>query len=127
MWAAFLADILATTGDTQQDFARAIGVTPATISRWLNAARRHPGPGVEVCLRIAALTRTSGSRVLHAAGKGDIAALIEQLYGGPALVRTTEPALSSAERRGLARLRALDPQTRRAFLLVLDHMKNGPK
>jgi len=124
MWAAFLAEVFAQYGGTQQDFAAAIGKTPATVSHWLNPARRHPGPGIAVCLQIAAVTHTSASRVLRAAGKDAIADLLETLYGGPALVRTTDPSVSLAEKRLLQRIQALDPRTRRAFLRVLEGLES---
>lgn len=57
----------------------AIGVEPSHLSRAM-------GPGgqpfnVEGCLKLAQITNTHPSTVLRAAGKGRIAALIEQLYG----------------------------------------------
>jgi len=122
MWAAFLADLLAHYGGTQQGFARAIGKSRASVSHWLRVDPPSAPPGIEVCLRIATVTRTDASRVLRAAGKGDVATLIEQLYGGPARVRTSDPAVSATDRRLLAQLHALDAATQRAIRTLLDHM-----
>jgi transcriptional regulator with XRE-family HTH domain len=125
MWAAFLAELLRQYGGTQQDFARAIGKTPATVSHWRNRASA-PKPGIEVCLRIAVETRTSASEVLRAAGKSAIADLIEQLYGGPARMRTTDPSVSRADKRLLQQIAALDPRTRRALLYLIKRNTKEP-
>ena len=122
MWAVFLAELLADYGSTQQVFAEAIGVSRATVSHWLRTDRAAAPPGIDVCLRIAVVTRTSASDVLRAAGKDHVVVLLEQLYGGPARVRTVDPTVSATDRRILAQLAALDPKTRRAFLQVLAHV-----
>lgn len=122
MWAAFLADLLAEYGGTQQGFADAIGKSRASVSHWLRVEPPSAPPGVEVCLRIAAVTRTDATAVLRAAGKGDVATLIEQLYGGPARMRTIDPAVSATDRRLLLQFHALDPATQRAIHTLLDHI-----
>jgi len=115
MWAVFVAELLAEYGGTQDGFARAIGKNRATVSHWLRQDPPAAPPGIECCLRIAALTHRSASDVLRAAGKGAIADLIEQLYGGPARVRTRDPAVPLADQHFLADLHALDGPTQRAI------------
>jgi len=126
MWAAFVADLLAEYGGTQQGFADAIGVSRTTVSHWRRADPPAAPPGVEVCLRMAAVTRTDASRVLRAAGKGDVAALIEQLYGGPALARTRDPAVPLADQQFLAALHTLDPPTQRAIRHLVTRLTRHP-
>lgn len=72
-----LAGLVTTYGGNKQDLARAIGISPSTLSRLLDG---RP-PSTELCLRLATTTHTNASRILRAAGKGAIADLIEDLYG----------------------------------------------
>jgi hypothetical protein len=56
--------------------------------------RRGATPSLDVCLRLADMTGTSPSRVLHAAARGDIADIIEELYG-PTAARRRDFQLSA--------------------------------
>jgi plasmid maintenance system antidote protein VapI len=63
---------------TDKALAEALGISATHVNRILE---RPAGMGVEICLRLAALAGANASAVLRAAGKKDIATLIEQLYG----------------------------------------------
>jgi len=118
--AKLLAELLATYGGTQKDFADAIGITRPHLSHLLSGAPQYATISVELCLTIAEVGKTSASRVLRAANKADIAELIERLYGGPALVRTSDPSVSEADRRLLAKLKSLDRKTYRAIVTLIE-------
>jgi transcriptional regulator with XRE-family HTH domain len=115
MLAVLLADLIADFGGTQRDFAAAIGISRAHLSHLLSTDPHYATVSIELCLRIARVTQTPASRVLRAAGKGAIADLIESLYGGPALVRVADPAVSLADRRFLDAVRKLDRRSQRAI------------
>lgn len=66
---------------TIRAFARALDVDPSHVSRAM--ARGAQPFDVRGCLRLAKLTGENPTTVLRAAGKGDIAELIETLYGRP--------------------------------------------
>ncbi len=73
---------------TGKAFAVALGVKPSHLSHAM-------GPGgqpfdVLRCLKLARLTSTHPSKVLRAAGKGEIATLVEELYGPARELSTTE-------------------------------------
>jgi hypothetical protein len=63
---------------TAQALADAIGMRLSAFAR----ATRAGTLGVEQCLRLAENTREPPGRVLRLAGKGEVAELIERLYGG---------------------------------------------
>lgn len=120
MLAKLLAELRATYGGSQQEYADAIGITRPHLSHLLSGQPQYATASVEVCLQIAKVSKTSASRVLRAAGKGDVADLLERLYGGPALVRTSDPSVSDAERRLLAKLKSLDRKTYRAIVTLIE-------
>src|SRR4051812_1758742 len=60
-------------------FAKAIGLNASRLSRALNTGD-FPF-NVTNCLRLAQVSGEPPSKVLRAAGKGDVADLIETLYG----------------------------------------------
>ena len=66
---------------SQQAFAEAIGLSTARLNRAMNKAD-YP-LNVVNCLRLARIVDESASDVLRAAGKSDVADLIESLYGRP--------------------------------------------
>lgn len=63
---------------SKQAFAKALGITPSRFSRLLQGQF-----SLEVvnCLRLAKIAGERPSTVLRAAGKNDVADLIEELYG----------------------------------------------
>jgi len=60
--------------------AKAIDINASRLSRALNGTDTHSF-NIENCLRLAKLSGEPASEVLRAAGKGEIAELIESLYG----------------------------------------------
>src|SRR5579885_1214122 len=64
--------------------ATALGVTPSRLSRAMTGTGGEFPFNVTNCLRLAQLSGESASEILRAAGKKDVADLIEALYGSPA-------------------------------------------
>lgn len=114
-FARLLRRLVKEFGGTKQELAQAIGVRPSQFSRFLSGAAT---PSLETCLCLAHVTHTSVTVVLRAAGRGDLAVLLEQLYGTPATYRRGSE-LKPVERRRLAQIRALDPAARKAFTVLL--------
>jgi transcriptional regulator with XRE-family HTH domain len=127
MWAALLADLIASYGGTQKDFAVAVGISRAHLSHLLSGEAQYSSPSIELCLKIARVTHTPASRVLRAAGKDATADLIESLYGGPAAVRTVDPAITLADRRFLLELSTLDRRSSRAIRYLVSRLSGIPK
>jgi len=97
---------LAKAYPTVKAFAQALDVDPSHLSRAMHTEQPFDVRG---CLRLARVTGTNPGEVLRAAGKGDIADLIEELYG-PA------QALLTAEQQDLlAAFDAMNPNVRKAF------------
>lgn len=113
-----LRELVQAYGGAKQDLARAIGVTPSTLSHLL---ARDGAPSVYVCLKLAQATGTSASKVLRAAKKEDIAELIEDLFGEAATRRQVfqRVRLTPLEERYVTALRALPPKTQRAFFTLI--------
>lgn len=78
---ATLLHRLATRFPSRRAFAIAIGTDPSRLSRAMNGDPTMFD--VLRCLYVARATRESPSVVLRAAGKGEIADLLEELYGAP--------------------------------------------
>lgn len=66
---------------TRQALAKALDINASRLSRALNGTDKHTSFNVENCLRLATVSGESASTVLRAANKGEIADLIEGLYG----------------------------------------------
>jgi transcriptional regulator with XRE-family HTH domain len=122
MLAALLAELIASYGGTQKNFAAAVGISRAHLSHLLSGDGHYATVSIELCLRIAQVTQSSASRLLRAAGKGAIADLVEGLYGGPALVRAGDPAISLSDRRFVEQLHRLDRRTQRAIRYLVDRL-----
>ena len=118
-FARLLLALVRASGGEKQAFARAVRISPASLSRQLAGTDRPLE--TEACLRIAHHAGVSASRVLRAAGRGEVADLLEDLYGEPAIRRANRPGieLTISERDSLAILRALAPREHRAALLLL--------
>lgn len=102
---------------TKREFARAIGITPGRLSRVLGGEHSLD---VGNCLTLATLIGESPSRVLRAAGKGDIADAIEALYGPSA------PSVSPKDREILDAWNALTPRARDALRLTMSELPVTP-
>jgi transcriptional regulator with XRE-family HTH domain len=74
---AYLRSLVTAHGGTKQDFARALGIRASKLSRLFT---KPSPPSVELCFQIAALTRTSPTRLLRLAQHTAIADWIEDLY-----------------------------------------------
>jgi hypothetical protein len=84
-------------------------------------AAGHTGPSVEVCLRLAAASGVPASRILIAAGKTEIAHLLEALYGSAGGSRILGGlTLSPDERELVEKLRLVRPRSRRAVRTLID-------
>jgi transcriptional regulator with XRE-family HTH domain len=98
---------------TKREFARAIGITPGRLSRVLGGEHSLDVPN---CLTLARLMGEAPSRVLRAAGKGEIADAIEELYGPSA------PSVSPKEREILNLWNALTPRAREGLRLTMQEL-----
>jgi hypothetical protein len=101
----------ATQFPSQHAMADAIGISPARLNRAI-----HQGDyafNVANCLRLALVTSITPSTILRAAGKGEIADLIERLYG------SVDPALTRPERDHLRQWRALEPDRQAAIAVLM--------
>jgi transcriptional regulator with XRE-family HTH domain len=96
--------------DTKQAFAKAIGITPSRFSRLLAGVYKL---NVRNCLRLANATGRPASVVLRAAGKGEIADLIESQYGPAA------KSVSPKEREALEAWNALTERGRESLWLLM--------
>lgn len=65
---------------TRHALAKALDINASRLSRALNGSEGFPF-NIENCLRLAKVSGEPASDVLRAAGKSDIAELIEALYG----------------------------------------------
>jgi hypothetical protein len=107
---------------SRQDFAKALKITPSRMSKVLNSGDLPLN--VTNCLRVAKLSGESPSEILRAAGKADVAELIESLYG-----EDRTQLLSAAERELLDEWSRLTPRGReslRALIAELQPRKSKP-
>lgn len=97
--------------------AQAIGITPSRYSKLYGG--EDYSLSVENCLRLAKVTRRPPAEVLRAAGKVEIATLLDELYGAPSAATMLPPdvqALASLiERMTEAQRQAIAP----AMLAIL--------
>lgn len=96
-----LLQVVAAKFQTKKELADAIGISASRLSRALQNEGQYTF-NVENCLRLADVSGESASDVLRAAGKGEIADLLERLYGG-----ARPAALPSEERELVNRWRHL--------------------
>jgi hypothetical protein len=97
---------------SRQAFAKAIGLNASRLSRAMNTGD-FPF-NITNCLRLAQVAGESPSLVLRTAGKGDVADLIESLYG-----HDRTELLEPAERELLDHWRRLPTHAREGLLSVL--------
>lgn len=74
-------------GSTQRSFAVQVKCSYSQITHWLNPGRTEGGPGIAACIRIAHAGHCSLVRVLYAAGHGEYATMIEEIYPEPEKTR----------------------------------------
>jgi Helix-turn-helix. len=85
---------------TQTALARAIKITDSRLAKVLKGD--SGALNVLNCLRLARVANISPSQVLRAAGKGDVAALIEEMYGDSAQPPLPTGAAATKEWPGLS-------------------------
>jgi transcriptional regulator with XRE-family HTH domain len=99
---ALLREVLEDTfAGRQASMAAAVGLTQSHLSRALRDGKNF---GVENCLRLALETGRSAGDILRAAGKLEVADLLEQLYGPP------RKAQSPLAAKAMARIEQLDAE-----------------
>lgn len=96
---------------SKQAAARAAGVTPQRFSRLL---RGEFSLEVVNCLRLAKAANESPATVLRAAGKADVADLIEEAYG------RVKPTLLPGQRELLEKWESLPPSSREHLRWLID-------
>ena len=86
--------------------------TEMSVSAFSRQVRNENTLGIDSCLRLAQFVGESPSTVLQLAGKADVAALIEQLYGPP------RESLSEIDRA----LIALEPDVKAQLLRLVEQI-----
>jgi transcriptional regulator with XRE-family HTH domain len=116
----YLVRLILKYGGSKQDLAKAIGVTPSTLSHYLAGSSV---PNLDTLLLLAVATRTSASDVLKAAGKGVLAKQLELLYGEAAVRRQiyTSLRLTPREEQQVKDVRALDAPAQRAIATLITY------
>lgn len=110
-----LLDRIARRFPSKKAFADAMDIDPSRLTRAINAGD-FPF-NVENCLRLARLSGESPSEILRAAGKGNVADLIELLYG-----KDRTRLLTPAERELLDAWATMSPRARDALQLIIDEV-----
>jgi len=95
-----------------QEFARQLQVPPSQLSRGAPFDVRR-------CLRLALLTGESPTTILRAANKGDVAALIEQVYGAAA------PQISKPDQHLIDVFARLSPDNRAKLTLFAEYIADA--
>ncbi|HEX8030327.1 MAG TPA: helix-turn-helix transcriptional regulator [Vicinamibacterales bacterium] len=99
---------------TQKEFAEAIGINPTRYSKMARGDAYTLN--VRNCLSLAGILKRAPTEVLRAAGKGDIADLLDQLYG----VQQYAPLPGGTQGRELAAEWArMSPEQRGIVLTVI--------
>lgn len=101
---------------TQTALANAIGLQLTSFSRGAEDGTFS----VVNLLKLARATDTPASEVLRLAGKGEVAELIESLYGDGV------SALTSSEQQLVARWRNISPSARKALDHILEDLQLTP-
>lgn len=100
-------------------FAKALGINSSRLSRAMNTGD-FPF-NVSNCLRLAKISGESPTAILRAAGKGDVADLIEALYG-----KDRTRLLTPSERELLDAWHRMSPRAQEALQSIIDDLA-GPK
>lgn len=97
--------------DSQEDAALPLGITGSRLGR---IRKGEYAPDVLTCLRLALAASVPPADVLRAAGKSEVADLLDVLYG-----RTSAAVPNHHARAFLRQREALPPAVRRAFDALL--------
>jgi hypothetical protein len=118
-----LPELVTQFGGSKGELAKAVGIRPSALSRFV-----HTPPNVETCLRLARVTGANPSRILRAAGRGDVADLLESLYGIAAIRRMKHRRRDAAKQQWrIDRLEEMDAATLRAFDVLMDFATRTPQ
>jgi plasmid maintenance system antidote protein VapI len=98
---------------TKREFAGKLGITPGRLSRVLGG--EHSLDPMN-CLRLAQMTGATPSRVLRIAGKGELAEMIESLYG------PGRPTVSASQRELLDQFDRISQRARDGVKAVLGEL-----
>ena len=95
-----LLDLRKKLGGTDVALAKALGISPTHVNR---ITSDPSSIGVETCLRLANVTAANPSAILRVTRKGEVADLLDRLYGAAAKRRAPELKLveKSAEEKDL--------------------------
>jgi len=96
--------------------AKALGISPSRLSR---VGRGDYSLEVVNCLKLAQLSGEPATEVLRAAGKGDVADLLESQFG------KGRPQLPASHRLLLEKWETIPPSVREHFLVLIDHAAAG--
>lgn len=98
---------------SRRALAEALGISAPRLSHALSGNGGYT-LNVENCLRLAMVANRPAAEVLRAAGKKEIADLLDHLYP-----RAGRPAVTGAERQLLDHWAALTDEEREAFALLM--------
>lgn len=100
---------------SQKALADAIGITPQRLSRAL-AGDGNYSLNTDNCLRLARAANRPAAEVLRAAGKGDIADLLEHL-----LPKAGRPTMTGEQRELLDKWESIRPDIRENLKALINH------
>jgi plasmid maintenance system antidote protein VapI len=109
----------------QTALAQAMGIDRSRISKILKGVE-YPTLEVQNCLRLADVTGESPMEILTAAGKGDVADLIERLYG-QAKPASETARLTHGERDHLNLWRSISAPEQQAFEVLIRTLHDGTR
>lgn len=124
--ADLLRQLIQGYGGTQRDFAKAIRLSGSNLSH-LVSGDPHYTLGVGPCLRIALVTHTSPVPLLQAAGKGDVAELLADLYGPvtPAKAARRPAEITPTDVLLIRRIRSLPLKLQRGIDALVEYNTTG--
>lgn len=100
--------------------AKAIGVNASRLSRALNGDS-YPFDALR-CLRMAHATGRNATQILRAAGKGELADLIERLYGD-----ASKKSMNAEQSALLENFNRADRQSQHALLTLAQNVQKEPQ
>jgi hypothetical protein len=103
------------------ELARRLHIAPSQLSRAMS--RHHPQPfDIPGCLRLAQVSGENPSTILRAAGKADVARLLEQLYGPP-----RPPLAPQLQALVTAWMAIRQPDVRDGLLVTIQALRGQPR
>lgn len=121
-FSSYLRSLVVASNLLQKDLAAAIGIGPSRLSHALKGAGGYTF-NVENCLRLAKIANRPATEVLRAAGKDDVADLLEFLFP-----KAGQPAVTGEDHRLLTRIKKLDENDRVLLEQMVTNMeRHRPK